>query len=126
MKIDVAMTGLAITLGALFYMRPVLAFELTTKTYSIAIVENCDDDVACQDISFTATNRLIGKTVHLKGRAVVATCKDDVTACHHLGYEFRDGEFVYFVSDQEDWLEVSKNHKVVLHEAIIPDQASST
>lgn len=90
--------------------------ELTTKTYSIILTENCvEGDVACQDVSYIGTNRLNGKSIQLKGRTVVAMCKDGVTPCHHLGYEFRNGKYVYFVAEQ-GWLEVSKSLKVILHE----------
>lgn len=95
----------------------VSAAELTTKTYSIIVTENCGEgDVACQDVSYVGTNRLNGKTIHLKGRTLVAMCKDGVTPCHHQGYEFRNGKYVYVVADQ-GWLEISRNDKVILYEA---------
>ena len=42
-------------------------------------------------------------------------CKDGVTPCHHLGYKFHNGEYIYFVADQGS-LEISRNGKVILHE----------
>ena len=92
------------------------AAELTTKTYSIIVTENCGEgDVACQDVSYVGTNRLNGKAIHLKGRTLVAMCKDGVTPCHHQGYEFHNGKYVYIVADQ-GWLEISRNDKVIFHE----------
>lgn len=115
----------ALLLGATLHPGSAFAAELTTKTYSIAVTENCGEgDVACQDVSYIGTNRPNGKAIHLKGRTVVAMCKDGITPCHHLGYEFRNGKYTYFVADQ-GWLQVSRGRELILHEKGTWDPRSS-
>jgi hypothetical protein len=96
------------------------AATITTKSYKITIIENCEEDVACQDVTFTAKNLENGQRIRLKGQAVTSICSDGVTPCHHQGYKFIDGNATYFVSD-DDWFEISRNGKIVLHEDFISD-----
>jgi len=92
------------------------AATLTTPSFVVIVTENCKEDVACQDVSYVGTDRKSGETIRLKGRTLVAMCGDGVTPCHHIGYEFRNGEIRYFVSE-DGLLEVSKQHKVLVHES---------
>ena len=111
---------------SLLAIAPARAATILTKSYRITVTENCDEDVACRDVSFTAQRLATGKIVRLKGRAVTSLCKDGITPCHHQGYQFDDGNTSYFVSDG-DWLEISLNGKVVLHEVFLSyerDQAA--
>lgn len=103
---------------SLLVMSPAYAAKIVTKSYRITITENCDEDVACKDVSFTAQRLDNGQLVRLKGRAVTSLCNDGITPCHHQGYRFDDGNTTYFVSDY-DWLEISLNGKVVMHEEFI-------
>ena len=97
---------------------PASAVTITTKSYEITITENCEEDVACQDVDFSARRIHSGRLVRLKGRAVTSICNDGITPCHHFGYKFVDGNTIYFVSD-EDWLEISRDDEVILHEDVI-------
>ena len=94
------------------------AATITTKSYQIIVTEHCEEDVACQDVSFTAKRLADGQYIRLKGRAVASLCSDGVTPCHHQGYRFDDGDTSYFVSDN-DWLEISRGGKVILHEEFL-------
>lgn len=107
---------LALLLPILLFSGAVQAEKLTTQHYVVVVTENCEGDVACQDVSYVGTNRMNGKTIRLKGRTLVAMCADGVTPCHHIGYEFQHGNTTYFVAEQ-GWLEVSRGHKVLLHES---------
>ena len=94
------------------------AATILTKSYKITLLENCNEDVACQDVKFTAEKIDNGKRVRLNGRSVTSICNDGVTACHHLGYKFVDGSTTYFVSD-DNWFDISRGDQVLLHEEII-------
>jgi hypothetical protein len=94
------------------------AGTIATRSYDITLAENCDEDVACQDVAFAIRRRGGGEAIRLKGRAVTSLCKDGVTPCHHQGYEFVDGDTRYFVSD-DGWLEITRKRKLVLHEDIL-------
>jgi hypothetical protein len=98
------------------------AATLTTPTYEISVTENCPEgDVACNDVTYVATNRKTKKALRLKGHRVVHNCPDDQgdgpgkTPCHPVGYEFRNGTTVYEVGD-DGTLTVRRRGQVILRE----------
>ena len=94
------------------------AATIMTTSYRITVTEHCNEDIACQDVSFAAKRLSDGQQIQLNGRAVVSLCSDGVTPCHHQGFRFDDGDTSYFVSDN-DWLEISRDGKVILHEEFL-------
>jgi hypothetical protein len=93
-----------------------------TKSYSVQITTGCEEgELECQNITYVGTNLQTGKSIRLKGRDVVHHCPDDQgegpnkTICHHVGFEFSSGRYLYFVADS-GYLEISRGKRVLLHE----------
>ena len=92
------------------------AADLITKTYSIAITENCPEgEVGCRDVTYVGTNKTTGKSITLKGKAVMHMCPDRVTPCSHEGYEFKNGYIEYRVKP-DGLLVVTRGAKVLVEE----------
>ena len=90
--------------------------ELVTPSFRIIVTENCQEgDVSCQDVSYIGTSRRTGKSITLKGLALSSMCSDGVTPCQHLGYQFKNGRYVYFVGDDGHLL-VTRNGTTIISE----------
>lgn len=89
---------------------------LMTPQYKITITSPCVEGVVvCDELIYTGVNIRTGQTITLKGRDFIHICSDGVTPCDHLGYEFRSGNVVYFVSD-DGLLTVTRGHEEILSE----------
>lgn len=92
------------------------ASELRTPTYVVQITENCEEgEVGCRDVTYVGTNTKTGKSITLKGKALMHMCPDRVTPCSHEGYEFKNGNVEYRVTN-DGLLVVSRGPKVLLEE----------
>ena len=99
---------------------PVLAFareeHLETRSFVIRIEVRCPEyNVTCDDVRYVGVNRESGKSITLTGRTVHATGADGVTSSHFVGYEFKNGDTMYFVG-QDGQLTVTVGAKVLLDE----------
>lgn len=93
-----------------------LASELRTKTYVVQITENCQEgEVGCRDVTYLGTNKNTGKSITLKGQAVMHMCPDRITPCSHEGYRFKNGNVEYRVTP-DGMLVVSQGSKVIAKE----------
>ena len=87
---------------------------LVTRRFTVVVTENCPEgETNCQDVTYVGTNRATGHDIHLKGTAVVHLCPDGVTPCHHIGYRFPNGRYVYFVGDDGSLI-VTRGGKQIL------------
>jgi hypothetical protein len=112
-------------LVALLFGAQSKAATLTTPTFVITIMNKCEIDKEANDcdtnVYYTAVNRKNKKSTHLKGRDLFYYCPDDQgdgagkTPCHHVGYEFQNGDTIYSITDDGN-LEVKQDSKVLLHE----------
>jgi hypothetical protein len=92
------------------------ATELRTPTYVVKITENCQEgEVGCRDVKYVGTNIKTGKSITLKGKAVMRMCPDRVTPCSHDGYTFKNGSVEYRVTP-DGLLVVSHGTKVLVEE----------
>jgi hypothetical protein len=90
------------------------AGTLTTKQFKIKIDRNCEEGVVvCDRISYRGTDLRTGKSIRLSGKTVHTLCADKVTPCRFLGYEFRNNNYRYFVSDN-GMLEIYQGKKIIL------------
>ena len=95
---------------------PVLSEELDTPSYNITIQSNCEEgSVSCDNVSYTGVNKKSGKSITLKGSTSHTLCADGVTPCRFLGYQFKNGDTSYFVSE-EGGLEVTNGDEVLVSE----------
>ena len=95
---------------------PSQAAELRTPSYVVRITENCPEgEVGCQDVSYFGKSIRTGKSIVLKGQAVMRLCADRVTPCSHEGYRFTRGPVEYRVTPQ-GLLRVTRGSEVLVEE----------
>jgi hypothetical protein len=92
------------------------ADELRTPSYVVQITENCPEgEVGCRDVTYVGKNIRTGKSITLKGQAVMRLCADRVTPCSHEGYRFTSGKVEYRVTPDGRLL-VTLGSKVLVEE----------
>jgi hypothetical protein len=92
------------------------ADELRTASYDIEITEHCPEgEVGCRDVSYVGRNIRTGKSIALKGEAVMHLCPDRVTPCSHEGYRFKSGKVEYRVTP-DGILLVTRGSEVLVEE----------
>jgi hypothetical protein len=92
------------------------AGELRTASYDIEITEHCPEgEVGCRDVSYVGRNIRTGKSIVLKGEAVMHLCPDRVTPCSHEGYRFKSGKVEYRVTP-DGILLVTRGSEVLVEE----------
>ncbi len=110
------MRKLMSTLCALLAAGAVQAQEvLVTPNYAVTVIGCKEGSVSCDDARYIGVSRKSGKVLTLKGRTLHTLGADGVTPSRFLGYEFRNGNTVYRVS-QEGVLDVRQGEKVVVSE----------
>ena len=91
-----------------------IADTLTTKGFKIDIQVNCEEgNVTCNRVSYRAKDLKTGKSLRLSGKTIHSLCADGVTPCRFLGYEFRNRNYRYIVTDG-GLLEVYKGEKLLV------------
>ncbi|MBW4582384.1 MAG: hypothetical protein KME42_22680 [Tildeniella nuda ZEHNDER 1965/U140] len=93
-----------------------IAETLDTPNFKVEITTQCQEGVVgCDKVIYQGTNKRTGKSLKLSGKQIMSLCADGVTPCHSLGYEFRNGRYVYIVSE-DGRLSVSEDKKVIVNE----------
>jgi len=88
---------------------------LRTPHYQVQITERCGEVVGCDDVLYESISTS-GKTLRLRGKQIEHMCPGmKNTPCHPIGYEFRNGSFVYFVGE-DGILTVKRGSKVLFEE----------
>lgn len=91
--------------------------ELETPNFKVEITPHCEEGVVgCDNVTYRGTSKKTGKSLTLSGKELMQMCSDGVTPCQFLGYEFKNGNVVYFVSE-DGHLTVSEGNKVLVDEA---------
>jgi hypothetical protein len=77
------------------------ARALNTKSFRVKITANCEEGVVvCDNVSYLGTNRQTGQSIQLRGKTIHSICADGITPCRFLGYEFRNGQYRYYVAEE--------------------------
>jgi hypothetical protein len=93
-----------------------LAQNLRTPNHRVVLRRNCPEgNVTCNNVSYYGINFRTGASIRLKGRTVHAPCRDQVTPCRFLGYEFLNGDTRYFVREDGE-LTVTQGRRLLLRE----------
>lgn len=93
-----------------------LADTLKTKDFRVTITNNCPEGtVVCNNVTYYGINVKTNASLKLRGRTVHTSCADGVTPCRFIGYEFFNGNYRYFVTEQGS-LQVYQNGKLVLNQ----------
>ena len=93
-----------------------IAESFNTKNFSVKITRNCPEGyVTCNNVIYRGTDLRSGESIRLKGKTHHTICKDGVTPCRFLGYVFRNGSYLYRVTNMSI-LEVYKGGKLILSE----------
>jgi hypothetical protein len=107
-----AVFGLSLSLG-----EQAIASILTTERFRIEVKNNCDEGVvSCDRVSYQGVNLRTGRKINLMGRTIHKLCKDRVTLCQFIGYEFRNGNYRYFLGEA-GYLVIYKGKKQVFYQA---------
>jgi hypothetical protein len=89
---------------------------LETPSYKITIEERCPEGyVTCDDVKYVGVSKKTGKSITLIGKTVHTFGLDGVTPAHFLGYEFKNGSTIYFVSD-DGGISVKRGEKILVQE----------
>jgi len=108
--------ALLVTLSWLGMTTPTLADTLTTKNFQIDITRNCPEgSVTCDNVTYKGVDLKSGKSIQLTGRTVNSPGADGVTPGRFLGYEFLNGDYRYFVSD-DGTLQIYQGKKLLQQE----------
>lgn len=88
---------------------------LVTQNYTVTITEQCDEyEVGCGKVLYHSISGL-GKAITLRGKQIMAMCKDGVTPCHPLGYRFLNKGVTYNISESGE-LTVTRGKATLLNE----------
>ena len=91
-----------------------VAAELETRSFRIVVTENCPEgETMCQDVTYVGTNKATGKHIQLQGKVLAHMCSDGVTPCHRVGYEFKNGTYVYFVGENGNLVVTHRGKTIV-------------
>jgi hypothetical protein len=105
---------LGTVIGLLCLTEGAIAETLTTKQFRIEIQRNCaEGNVTCDRVSYRGKDLKTGKSIRLSGRTLHSLCADGVTPCQFLGYEFRNRNYRYIVTDS-GLLRVYQGQKLLL------------
>ncbi len=108
-------------LATLLLASGVLAQTLKTRNFRVIITRNClEGSVVCNDVTYNGTDLNTGTSIRLKGKTLHTTCADRVTPCRFVGYEFRNRNYRYLVTEG-GWLQVYQGKKLLLQERGIWD-----
>ena len=92
------------------------AETLKTKNFNITITRNCPEGyVTCKNVTYYGKDLRTGKSIRLTGKTIHTTGADGVTPSRFLGYEFRNGEYLYRVTT-DNTLQVYQGKKLILQE----------
>ncbi len=93
------------------------AETLKTKNYKVTITRNClEGNVTCNNVTYLGKNLKTGQSIRLKGKTIHSVGADGVTPSRFLGYEFRNNNFVYRVTADNQLL-VFNGKKLILQES---------
>lgn len=90
------------------------AAVLETPTYTVTIDNPCAEGAVCEKVGFEAVTKKGGKTTTLTGKTTHNLDRQGAPVAV-LGYEFRSGRTVYFVS-LDGTLTITQGQKHVLRE----------
>ncbi|KAB8333428.1 hypothetical protein SD80_016580 [Scytonema tolypothrichoides VB-61278] len=92
------------------------AETLKTKNFKVTITRNCPEgNVSCNNVTYFGKDLRTGKSISLTGKTIHTTGADGVTPGRFLGYQFRNNEYVYRVTEN-GFLEVYQGKKLILQE----------
>ncbi|ARV63035.1 hypothetical protein BZZ01_14905 [Nostocales cyanobacterium HT-58-2] len=101
---------------ALLWCQAALAETLTTTNFNITITRKCPEgSVSCNNVIYNGTNVRTGDSIRLTGKTIHTTCADGVTPCRFIGYQFRNANYLYQVTE-DGALQIYQGKKLVLQE----------
>lgn len=92
------------------------AETLKTKNFNVEITRNCPEGyVTCNDVTYVGKHLRTGNSIRLTGKTIHSKGADGVTPGRFLGYEFRNYNYRYRVTAENELL-VYKGKKLILRE----------
>ena len=112
-----ALVGIFLTLALVAIPEVVKAATLETENFKIYITPRCaEGTVGCNNVAYQGTDKRTGKSLRLTGKQLMSMCADGKTPCRALGYEFKNGAYVYQVTE-EGRLIIYRGKRVTTNEA---------
>lgn len=109
-------TVFSICSALLLWSEAAIADVLRAGNYRVTITVNCPEGtVVCDDVSYQAVNVNTGASLRLNGQTVHSFCADGVTPCRFQGYEFRNQNYRYFVTE-DGQLRVFRGEELILNQ----------
>ncbi|MFM2302960.1 MAG: hypothetical protein RLZZ135_363, partial [Cyanobacteriota bacterium] len=101
-------------IGWFYLTEGAIADTLTTKQFRIDIQRNCaEGNVTCDRVSYRGKDLKTGKSIQLSGRTMHTKCADGVTPCRFIGYEFRNRDYRYIVTEYGN-LDIYRGKQLIL------------
>jgi WD40 repeat protein len=99
------------TIGTLACASIASAETIRTPSFEIKITRQCaEGNISCNRVTYIGKDLNTGKSIRLKGKTV-----NSVNSYRFLGYEFRNGKYLYSISNN-NVLRVYQGKKIVLQE----------
>ncbi len=90
--------------------------KLVTKSYTVILKTLCEEgEVTCDQVEYQGRSHKTGASITLMGKTVHSLCADKLTPCRFLGYEFKNGDVSYTVTDS-GLLRVTQGEKLLLQQ----------
>ena len=107
----------ASALLCLFFLAPLQAATLETRSYTVEITPMCGERVTdCEQFAYAGTHNRNGSRINLVGKPGQRPCPPGNAPCDPLGWQFYDGNGTSYVVGQDGWLIVTQGKKTVLRE----------
>lgn len=98
--------------GIVAFSSAASAETIKTKDFQIKITVNCaEGNLTCNNVTYVGRNIKTGKSIRLTGKKVTSGKN-----YNFVGYEFRNGEYTYFVTTSNVRLQVYKGKKLILEQ----------
>jgi hypothetical protein len=99
----------------IFAAASVQAESLDTPSFKITIKGCNEGDVSCDNVKYVGFSKKNGESITLTGKTVNTMSADGVTPDRFIGYEFKNGQTLYFVGE-DGTLKVTQGSKVLVSE----------
>lgn len=90
--------------------------KLVTNSYTVILRSLCEEgEVTCDQVEYQGVSHKTGASITLMGKTIHSLCADKLTPCRFLGYEFKNGNVSYTVTDS-GILRVTQGEKLLLQQ----------
>lgn len=90
---------------------------LDTPNYRIQITHECaEGQVICERYQYFGISKRSGLSLQLEGKSWHRLCADGVNPCHFMGYQFANGDSIYYFTQAGDLAVINNDGAVLVSE----------